>query len=263
MNIPAIQKLRKKISAKQAVFGLWVTLESPSVTEIATTMGIDWVTVDMEHGHLGWREVIEHARAVRGTETALFVRVPELSQSAVKRALDIGAHGVLLPLIRTRAELELGIRYGRYPVKGLRGVGGERAVKWGMAFREYLQAADSQILIIPLIETREAAENIDEILAVPGLEIIFFGPADLSASYGHLGEWEGPGIAESILNIRARAAERGISSGVMSLDPADARTRRAQGFNLIGLGSDAGMMIRAINSAFSALGEKPPPHIWF
>jgi 2-keto-3-deoxy-L-rhamnonate aldolase RhmA len=170
---------------------------------------------------------------------------------------------VLLPLIRSRAELELGMGYGRYPTGGLRGVGGERAVKWGLAFREYLQAADSQTLIIPLIETREAAENFDELLAVPGLELIFFGPADLSASYGHLGEWEGTGIAKLILDLRARAAQRGIGSGIMSLDPADACQRRDQGFNLIGLGSDAGMMIRSLNNAFTALGAKPPPHIWF
>ena len=263
MKIPAIQKLRQQIAAKQPVFGLWVTLEAPSVTEIATTLGLDWICVDMEHGHLDWREVIEHVRVVRGAETAVFVRVPELSQSHVKRALDIGAHGVLLPLIRTRAELELGMRYGRYPVVGLRGVGGERAVKWGMAFREYLQAADENTLIIPLIETREAAENVDDILAVPGLEFIFFGPADLSASYGYLGEWEGPGMAELILKTRAQAEQRGIGSGVMSLDPADACKRRDQGFNLIGLGSDAGMMIRSINSAFEKLGAKPSPHIWF
>jgi len=263
MKIPAIHRLREKLAAKQPVFGLWVTLESPGITEIATTMGLDWITVDMEHGHLDWREVMEHVRAVRGSETAVFVRVPELQQSYIKRALDIGAHGVLLPLIRTRAELELGMRYGRYPTGGGRGIGGERAVKWGMAFQEYLQVADSQTLIIPLIETRDAAENFDELLAMPGLELIFFGPADLSAGYGHLGEWEGPGMAELILDMRARAAQRGIGSGIMSLDPGDAAKRRDEGFNLIGLGSDAGMMIRSINTAFTALGAKPPPHIWF
>lgn len=263
MKIAAIGKLRRKVKAREPLYGLWCTLEAPSISEIATTLGLDWICVDMEHGHLDWREVIEHVRAVRGSETAVFVRVPELQQSAVKRALDIGAHGVLLPLIRTRAELELGMRFGRYPIKGLRGVGGERAVKWGLAFREYLAAADRQTLIIPLIETREAIENIDDLLAVPGLEMIFFGPADLSASYGHLGEWEGPGVAEKILKVRARAAKRGIGSGIMSLDPADASKRRDQGFNLIGLGSDTGMMIRSINSALTALGEKRSVHIWF
>jgi 2-keto-3-deoxy-L-rhamnonate aldolase RhmA len=136
-------------------------------------------------------------------------------------------------------------------------------VKWGLAHREYLAEADSQTLIIPMIETREAGENIEDILAVPGLEVIFFGPADFSASHGHLGDWEGPGMAEQILKIRARAEQRGIGSGVIGLDPADACTRRDQGFNLIGLGSDAGLMIRSINASFAALGAKPTPHVWF
>ncbi len=263
MKSPAFERLRLKIKAKEPVFGMWCTLGSAGVVEIAVTLGLDWVTVDLEHGHLDWHEVMEHVRAVRGSDTAVFIRVPELNQSAIKRALDIGAHGVVLPLIRTRAELELCMRYGRYPVDGLRGIGGERAVKWGMAFREYVQAADAQTLIIPMIETREAAEQIDELLAVPGLELIFFGPADLSASYGYLGDWEGPGIAELILDVRARAASRGIGSGIISMDPADACKRRDQGFNMIGLGSDAGLMIRSINTALGALGVTPAPHIWF
>jgi 2-keto-3-deoxy-L-rhamnonate aldolase RhmA len=263
MKIPSIEKLRRKQKAKEPLYGLWCTLESPSVTEIAATLGLDWICVDMEHGHLGWKEVLEHLRAARGSETAVFVRVPDIQQSPIKRALDIGAHGVLLPLVRTRAELELGMQFAKYPPAGRRGVGGERAVKWGLAFREYLQAADGQTLVIPMIETREAAENIEDILGVPGIEMIFFGPADLSSTYGHRGEWEGPGMAELILDIRAKAAKRGIGSGVMSLDNADACKRRDQGFNMIGLGSDAGMMIRSINSAYGALGVKPPPHTWF
>lgn len=263
MRSPAIERLRRKHKAKEPLYGLWCTLEAASVTEIATGLGLDWVCVDLEHGHLDWGDVIEHVRAVRGSECAVFVRVPEIQQSSIKRALDIGAHGVVLPLIRTRAELELGMSFGRYPKTGRRGVGGERAVKWGMAFQPYLEVADRQTLIIPMIETREAVENIDELLAVPGLEMIFFGPADLSASYGHLGQWEGPDIKEKLLYICARAAERGIGSGIISLDPADACKRRDQGFSLIGLGSDAGMMIRSISGALSELGVTPPPHEWF
>jgi 2-keto-3-deoxy-L-rhamnonate aldolase RhmA len=263
MKAPAIDRLRRKIKARQPVYGLWCTLGAPNVAEIAATMGLDWITVDLEHGHLDWSQVLEHARAVRGSETAVFVRVPEITQSAIKRALDIGVHGIILPLVRSRADLELGMSFGRYPKAGVRGVGGERAVKWGLAHREYLAEADQQTLIIPMIETRPAAEDIEAILSVPGLEIIFFGPADLSASFGYLGEWEGPGMSELILKIRAQAEQRGIASGVIGLDATDFCRRRDQGFNLIGLGSDAGLIIRSINAAFSAVGATPSPHLWF
>src|SRR5262245_23877132 len=129
--------LRRKLREHQTTYGLWITLESASVAEVAITLGLDWVVVDMEHGHLDFADVIEHVRAVRGTETAVVVRVPEVQQSTVKRALDIGAHGVLLPLVRNGADAERGFRFGRYPMRGERGVGGERAVKWGLGFDEY------------------------------------------------------------------------------------------------------------------------------
>ena len=105
--------LRKKLQNQETTYGLWVTVESPNVTELAVTLGFDWVVVDMEHGHLDYREVMEHVRAVRGSETPVLVRVPEVQQSTIKRALDIGAHGVLLPLVRNRADVERGFRFGR------------------------------------------------------------------------------------------------------------------------------------------------------
>jgi 2-keto-3-deoxy-L-rhamnonate aldolase RhmA len=263
MKTPALERLRRKLKAREPLFGVWCTLGAANVAEIAATMGLDWITVDLEHGHQDWAQVLEHARAVRGSETAVFVRVPEIHQSAVKRALDLGVHGVILPLVRTRADLELGMSFGRYPEAGVRGVGGERAVKWGLTYRDYLNEADKQTLIIPMIETRGAAENIESLLGVPGLELIFFGPADLSSSYGHLGDWEAPGMEELILKIRALAEKRGIGSGIIGMDVADICKRRDQGFNMICLGSDASLIIRSANAVFSALGVKPTPHVWF
>lgn len=255
--------LRKKLQDRQTTYGLWVTVESPNVTELAVTLGFDWVVVDMEHGHLDYREVMEHVRTVRGSQTPVLVRVPEVQQSTIKRALDIGAHGVLLPLVRNRADAERGFRFGRYPLRGERGVGGERAVKWGLGFDEYLSYANEETLIIPIIETRDAAENIDDILGVAGLEAIFFGPADLSATYGHLGQWEGPGLADKILEIRGKAAAKGIASGVMSRSLEDSLLRRDQGFNMIALGSDLGLMIRAIRENLEKLEKPVTPRLWF
>jgi 2-keto-3-deoxy-L-rhamnonate aldolase RhmA len=245
--------LRERLRQREITYGLWVTLESPSITEIAATLGLAWVCIDMEHGHLGYREVLEHLRALRGSETAALVRVQEIDRSSIKRALDLGAHGVLLPLVREPEDLLRGLRFGRYPPCGERGVGGERAVKWGLGFQEYLATANEETLIIPIIETREAAEEIDSILEVPGLEAIFFGPADLSASHGYLGEWEGPGIAERILEIREKAAARGIAAGVLSRSIPEAALRRDQGFGMVALGADTGLLIRAMTEALETL----------
>src|SRR5207249_1133972 len=121
--------------------------------------------------------------------------------------------------------------------------------RWGLGLQEYLADANEETLVIPIIETREAAEAIDAILQVPGLEAIFFGPADLSASHGYLGQWEGPGIAERILEIRAQAARCGIGAGLVSRSVADAVSRRDQGFALVGLGADTGLLIRAMTEA--------------
>src|SRR5439155_251598 len=106
-------------------------------------------------------------RASRGSELTTLVRVPEVREDLVKRTLDMGADGLLLPQVRSAAEVEIAFQYGRYPPRGRRGVGGERAVRWGLGFREYIAAANEATMIVPIIETREAVEDIEAILATP------------------------------------------------------------------------------------------------
>src|SRR5438270_10961854 len=103
-------RLRRQLRDGETTFGLWVTLESPTVTEIAALLGVDWICIDMEHGHLDFREVMEHLRAARGMDLTPLVRVPEVRQDPVKRALDMGAQGVLLPLVRGPADVEPGFQ---------------------------------------------------------------------------------------------------------------------------------------------------------
>jgi 2-keto-3-deoxy-L-rhamnonate aldolase RhmA len=259
----AANKLRARLRAGQTSYGLWVTLESPTVSEIAAALGVDWLCVDMEHGHQDFREAAEHLRAVRGSDTSVVVRVPEVTRDYVKRALDVGAHGVLLPLVKTAEDVARGLGFGRYPPAGERGVGGERAVQWGLGFNEYLASANEETLIIPIIERYEAVDNIDAILAVPGLEAIFFGPSDLSTSYGYLGQWEGPGVADKILMVREKAAARGIGAGLMAQSVENAVMRRDQGFALVALGADTSMLIRALTQGLEAVRGKPEPRLWF
>jgi len=255
--------LRRRLQTNEPCYGLWIGTESPSVTEAAVALGLNWVCVDMEHGHLDFHDVMDHIRAVRGSETAAVVRVPGIELSAIKRALDMGAHGVIVPFAQSDEDVKTAFKYGKYPPRGFRGISGDRAVKWGLDSKEYIDCADEETLIIPLIETRGAIEEIDAILDTAGLEAIFFGPADLSASYGHKGEWEGPGVSERILTIRSKADANGIASGIMSRSPQDTILRRDQGFRMIALGTEMGLMMRGIREHLDAAEREVRPNLWF
>jgi len=245
--------LRKKLQQGQPAYGVWVTLESPGVTEAFSASGVDWVVIEMEHGQLDWHQVANHVRAVEGTETAALVRIPESQRSFVQRALDIGADGIVCPMIGSREQLESTFQLGRFPPRGVRGVGGERSVKWGLDWERYLANANTETMIIPLLETRDAVENIDSILEVDGLETVFFGPADMSASFGFLGQWEGPGVAEAILDMKEKATSRGISVGILARTSEEAIMRREQGVQMIGLGADVNLMLRSLQQTLDEL----------
>src|SRR5215831_2389564 len=101
MKTPALKKFREKLAAQQTVYGLWVTLEAPSITEMAVALGLDWVVIDAEHGHLDWKEIVEHVRATVRSDTVALVRVAELNLGLIKRALDIGADGVVIPWVES------------------------------------------------------------------------------------------------------------------------------------------------------------------
>jgi 2-keto-3-deoxy-L-rhamnonate aldolase RhmA len=242
--------------------GLWVTLESASISEIATCLGLDWIVIDAEHGHLDLKEIVEHLRAARNTRTTALVRVQEIEQGQIKRVLDIGAAGVLVPQVKTAADVEQAVQFAKYPPRGVRGIGAERSTRWGLGMRSAALAANAETMIIPLIETREALENIDAILAVPDISAIFFGPADLSASLGYLGEWEGEGVAEKIMAVREKAAKRNIPTGIIARDIEDAQRRSAQGFNMIGIGLDASLLIRSCQQMLAGLGRPVPQEAW-
>lgn len=246
--------LKRKLAEGKITLGLWVTLEAPSITEIAVALGLDWVVIDSEHGHLDFKEVLEHIRVTSGTNTTPLVRVQEIEQGLIKRVLDLGAHGILVPQVRDAAEVEQAVRFAKYPPWGVRGVGGERATGWGMTLKEYTAVANEETMVIPIMETVEAGRNIGEILAVPGVDAIQFGPADYSSSAGYVGEWEGPGVAEELLRIKDAITSSGKACGVLATSNQDLRQRRNQGFRMLCLGSDTGLLIRAVKEARETLG---------
>lgn len=255
MKSSAVQAMRQKLAAGQPVFGLWVTLESASITEMGVALGLDWVVVDAEHGHLDWHDVLEHVRATVRSDTVILVRVAELNIGLIKRALDIGADGVIIPWVESAEQLERAVAYSKYPLEGLRGIGAERSTGWGRATAEHVAEANDHVLVVPIIESVRAAQNIHELVAVPGVELFFFGPADFSSSAGYAGQWEGPGIAEQILAVKDVILAAGKNCGLLSTSNANLAQRQEQGFRVLGLGIDSALLLRALEESLATVGR--------
>ena len=255
MQISAIRSLRRKLASDTPVYGLWVTLESPSITEMAVALSLDWVVIDAEHGHLDWKEVVEHIRTAVRSDTVVLVRIAELNVALIKRALDLGADGVVVPWIETAEQLSQAVAYSKYPLEGVRGIGAERATAWGEALAEHTAEANEHVLVIPIIETVRAAKNISSLVKVDGVELFFFGPADFSSTAGHRGQWQGPGVAEQILHAKEVIRKAGKYCGVIATSEENLHERRQQGFRMIGVGIDAGLLLRSLHSALSVIGR--------
>jgi 2-keto-3-deoxy-L-rhamnonate aldolase RhmA len=255
MKTAAIRQLRQKLAAEDTTYGLWVTLESASITEMAVAAGLDFVVIDAEHGHLDWQDIVQHLRATVRSNTVALVRVAELNGGLIKRALDCGADGVVVPWVETAEQLRQAISWARYPLEGQRGIGAERATLWGQALVEHTAEANEHVLVVPIIETVRTLRQVPLMAEVDGAELFWFGPADYSSTAGHRGQWEGPGVAEQIVQMKETIRKAKKHCGVLATSHDDLLKRREQGFRLIGLGSDAGLLIRSLRGALGVVGR--------
>src|ERR1044071_1169871 len=255
MKIGAIKALREKLAAGREVYGLWITLESASIPEMAVALGLDWVVIDAEHGHLDWKEILEHIRATVRSNTVAWVRIAELNCGLIKRVLDIGADGVVVPWVETAEELKKAVAYSHYPPTGKRGIGAERATGWGQCLVQHTSEANQHVIVVPIIESVLAGRNIDALCGVEGVELFFFGPADYSSTAGYCGQWEGPGVASELQRIKDKIRSCGKYCGIVAGTPEDLVARREQGFKMLGIGLDAGLMLRSVHAALAAVGQ--------
>ncbi|MCI0540535.1 MAG: aldolase/citrate lyase family protein [Verrucomicrobiales bacterium] len=255
MKTAAIAKLRQKFATDQAAYGLWVTLESASIAEMAVALGLDWIVIDAEHGHLDWRHILEHIRASVRSNTVALVRIAELNAGLIKRVLDIGADGIVIPWIETAQQLKQAVAFAHYPPEGLRGIGAERATAWGQCLLQHTEEANSHVLVVPIIETVTAGRNIKELCQVGGTDIFFFGPADYSSTAGHRGQWEGPGVPAELLALKDTLRAHGKQCGIMATSHENLIERRQQGFRMLGLASDSGLILRGLHAALGVVGQ--------
>lgn len=257
------KELKAKLARGETPLGLFVSLESASITEIACELGLDWIVLDAEHGHLDYRDLIHHLRAAKGNDTAVLVRVHAIEVGLAKRVLDIGAHGVVFPWVRTAEDVRRAVAACKYPPRGVRGIGAERSTKWGMAMGRHVPADDDEVLVVPIIETREAHQHIEAIAAVEGVDFCFVGPADFSANFGHPGTWdEAPGMAGRIAEVKDALVRHEVPCSIVAGSTAEARRRIEEGFRLIALGADVNVFGKALAQKLENLGRPAGPEVW-
>ena len=235
--------LKEKLSQGRPLFGSWFILDSSISTEILANMDFDWLVVDTEHGPSDYKTLLGHMQACNGTNVAPMVRVADNDLVFFKRALDLGAAGVVVPNIRTAADAEYAVKCTRYPTAGLRGVSSlTKAGRFGNGFKDYFEQANSQIVTVIQIETREALENIDQIAQVDGVDVLFLGPADLSANLGIPFSRDCETFKNAYDKFLSTCRKYNKTAGVIYHTPEDITRAIADGFSFIAIGSDITFM---------------------
>ena len=204
-------ELKKRLAAGATALGAWLTITDPVVAEIMAGVGFDYVLIDTEHAPWSLESLQTTMLAFRGMPTVPIVRLPWNDQVHVKQALDLGADGVLAPMVKSAAEARALVAAAKYPPDGIRGFGPRRASDYGRDIDAYVASANAETIVIPQIEDMGAAEAIDEILAVPGVDALCIGPNDLSGSAGALRQHDHPTVRNAIDKILRAASARGVA----------------------------------------------------
>ncbi len=241
-------KLTNALAKGDKQIGLWVTLCSNFVAEVTAPSGYDWVLVDMEHSPNDYQTVLGQLQTYAATDTTAVVRVEWNDAVAVKRLLDLGAPGILFPMIQSVEEAEAAVAATRYPPRGIRGVAaGTRATKFGRV-TDYVDRIEDETTVLLQLETRAAVEQAEAIAAVDGVHGVFFGPGDIAADIGKLGKPMDPEVWDLIKPAAKKLIAKGVPVGTLVLDPVFAAELMNEGFSFVACGTDAGLLAKASDS---------------
>ncbi|MEM7027141.1 MAG: aldolase/citrate lyase family protein [Pseudomonadota bacterium] len=240
----------KRLRAGEILYGTLISLPSPEICELLGQIGYDWLFIDAEHGAFNPQQT--QAMLQAASPTPCVIRVPVGEPIWIKKALDIGAAGIIVPQVNNVEQARDIIKHAKYSPEGERGIGIGRAHQYGLEFERYLSTANEETVVILQAESREAIENINEIAKLDGLDAILIGPYDLSASFGKPGEINDPVVQDAIDKIEQCCKEAGISLGYFGVTAEAVLPYKARGFNLLTVGVDTYFVI---NSAATTLAE--------
>ncbi|MBI3673880.1 MAG: 2,4-dihydroxyhept-2-ene-1,7-dioic acid aldolase [Rhizobiales bacterium] len=255
--------IRERWAAGKPVINGWLSTSNPFIAEIMAAQGYDSLTIDIQHGLVGYEAATSMLQAMRASAVTPMVRVPWLDPGDIMKALDAGAYGVICPMINTGEEAARLVSYMRYPPNGVRSFGPTRALF--AAGADYGQHADEELLCFAMIETAEAMKNLDAIVATKGLDGVYIGPADLTLGltgrkYPTGFDREEPEIVEAIQTVLKKAKSAGIRAGLHCGTPGYAAKAVSWGFDLVTISNDvrllAGAAQASVATARKLIGEQ-------
>jgi 2-dehydro-3-deoxyglucarate aldolase len=232
--------VKHELKAGRVVVGTWLTMAHPSIAEILAISGFDFIVVDMEHSVVELSSLPSLFLAMEAHDVVPLVRVGENDDALIKRVMDAGACGVIVPMVNSAEEARAAVDAVRYPPRGRRGVGLSRAQGYGPGFEEYVKKAGDEALVVVQIEHERAVSNLEAILGVDGVDAFIVGPYDLSASMGAPGDLERPEVSKALERIRETGRRLGVPGGFHLVEPDPVKLLELvhQGFQLLAYSVD-------------------------
>jgi 2-dehydro-3-deoxyglucarate aldolase/4-hydroxy-2-oxoheptanedioate aldolase len=249
-----VNKMREKLRAGKLALGCGVSLTDPVVTE-AIAPSVDFVWIDLEHNAMSMESMLGHLIAARAGGCASIVRIPSNDVAWIKRVLDSGAEGIILPRASSAKEVADFVSACRYPPLGTRGFGPRRPMQYGrLEQQSYLRQANRELFVVAQVETVELVAELDDVLKLDGLDSLVLGPQDLSGSMGRLGETTHPDVIQAMTTVaaKAKAAGKFVGSG-LGANPAFARTLIGCGVQWLQAGNDFEFMIHGCERTFAEI----------
>ena len=235
-------EVKAKIKKGLPTAGSWLQSCSNILAEVLASAGFDWLLIDMEHSPLGFEQLLGIIQAMKGCPAVPFVRAPWNDKVAIKRILDTGAYGILVPYVNNRQEAEMAVAACKFPTQGVRGVAGSvRAADYG-AGKERMNTINDEICVITQIETPESVDNLTDMMKVEGLDGFFIGPVDLAASMGHMGDTGHEDVQKAIKYVEDTVIGSGKFLGTISGSWEEAERLFKRGYQFVTLMSDTTTM---------------------
>jgi 2-keto-3-deoxy-L-rhamnonate aldolase RhmA len=252
--------LRKRIHSKELTIGSWITIGHAAVAEIMARAGFDWLVIDLEHSVISIDVAGELIRTIDLCGVAPLVRLTSNDPNQIKRVMDAGAHGIVVPMVNSHAEAAAAVAATRYAPSGTRGVGLARAQGYGVGFQDYLEWQKNGPVVIVQIEHKDAVERLEEILTVSGVDGFIIGPYDLSCSMGIPGQFDHPDFLGAMTRIRETGKQLGCPAGLHIVEPDLQRLEQTirEGFTFIAYSVDMRMLDVSVRLGMARMKELQP-----